>query len=447
MAPLNSSQIAAELQRKRNLGIAPTNKANLTAYNGLLPQKPAVKLGGTTPAPATPSPSAAINNAFSNFGGKDNYAAKQNERWQGANASGDTGLMDRLKADSARAKYTLNPYAPKTETKLDSAATNGPTVPTTSDTLTKIMEMMNKQATRETPQFNYDANSDPVYQAALSRAKANAGTASGNAQAEMNRRGILNSTITGDRLGQIEQAEYGRVSDTVLPQLMQQAYGRYRDSVGDQVQSDNSQLANLQNLLSTTNGLDQQGWENRFNYGQATGTFANGQKTLGAKGQEYDQAADTRNYDRGVLESDRNFNQGKYESDRNYRLAVQQQSVSNGQWQQQFNMDVERLGFQQASELWSQAFQENQAGQDDEYRKATLEQEMTQNDRAAANQATDSIFKSGLVTTTKDPNTGTETMSVTNPDSLNNYIKSLNLSDNATDSLLYQYGLDSFVKK
>lgn len=141
------------------------------------------------------------------------------------------------------------------------------------------------------------------------------------------------------------------------------------------------------------------------------------------------------------------FDRSKYESDRDYRNKIQQQGISNGQWQQQFNQDVQKLGFQQASELWSQAFQENQAGQNDAYRKQTLEQDMTDKDRAAATQATTAIMNSGLVTTTNDPKTGKKSMNVNNPDSLSKYILALNLSDNATDALFYQYGLDSYVKK
>lgn len=88
--------------------------------------------------------------------------------------------------------------------------------------------------------FSYNPQSDPAYQAAVRQAQANAATASGNAEAEMNRRGILNSTITGDRVAQIQQAEMGRVSDTILPQLMQQAYQRYND--GQQLALQQGQL-------------------------------------------------------------------------------------------------------------------------------------------------------------------------------------------------------------
>lgn len=192
-----------------------------------------------------------------------------------------------------------------------------------------------------------------------------------------------------------------------------------------------------------TSAQTQQDWQNRFNYGNAIGQFGNGQKTVQQQQNEYQQGRDSI----GDQQWQQSFDRGKYESDRNYQQQVQQQAISSGQWQQQFNQDVQKMGFDQASQLWNQAFQQNQAGQDDAYRKQTLEQEMTQQDRSAASQATSSIKNSGLVSTTVDPVTGQESMSVSNPSSLNNYIKALNLSDNATDALLYQYGLDSYVKK
>lgn len=172
-----------------------------------------------------------------------------------------------------------------------------------------------------------------------------------------------------------------------------------------------------------------------------------GTPTLAAQGQSFDQGLATKQFNsseeqRGLDNQFRNdqFDRNKYESDRSYRQQVQQQAISDGQWQQQFNMDVEKFGFQQASELWSQAFQMNQSNQDNALK-------LSQADKDAAYQATGAISKSGLVTTTTDPFTGQESTNVTNPDSLSKYIISLGLSDNATDSLLYQYGLDSYVKK
>ncbi|TBL76257.1 hypothetical protein [Paenibacillus thalictri] len=49
-------------------------------------------------------------------------------------------------------------------------------------------------------QFSYNADSDPQYQAALRNAQRNAQVAGQAAQEELNSRGILNSTVTSDRL-------------------------------------------------------------------------------------------------------------------------------------------------------------------------------------------------------------------------------------------------------
>ncbi|WP_308636100.1 hypothetical protein [Paenibacillus silvisoli] len=232
-------------------------------------------------------------------------------------------------------------------------------------------------APKQPPQFSYDAASDPSYQAALRQAQANANTASGNAQAEMNRRGILNSTITGDRVAQIQQSEMGRVSDTILPQLMQQAYGRYRDTIDDGYR--NQQLDLQKGQLTGTyinddmrNAYDtvlqaKQDYANaktpeeriaahqRAEAARAIlgGMNANsglvgadvtldkargnqslfGTQTQSAReydtnmayNKERDKRGDfenDRNYNRGVLESDRGFNRGVLESDRNYNRGV-----------------------------------------------------------------------------------------------------------------------------
>jgi len=104
----------------------------------------------------------------------------------------------------------------------------------------------------------FDADNNAAYQAALRSAARNAGTATNNAMADLNKRGILNSTITGDRAAQLQQGEFGRVSDTILPQLMQQDYSQYRDSVADAFATDQE-----------NNRRQQQGFANQFAIDQA----------------------------------------------------------------------------------------------------------------------------------------------------------------------------------
>lgn len=114
--------------------------------------------------------------------------------------------------------------------------------------MAQLKERINKPVT----QFNYDANSDPQYQAALRQAQQNSQTAGNNAMVAMGSRGIGNSSITSDRVAQIGQREVGRVTDTVLPQLLNQAYQRFQG----QQQAEQAQLGNMFNLASAYDNQD-----------------------------------------------------------------------------------------------------------------------------------------------------------------------------------------------
>jgi len=177
---------------------------------------------------------------------------------------------------SAQQKYLSSNlgYKPPTTQNTGAALSNGYSpAPQQSAPQSNVQygnEMMNairERAQKQSQPFSYDPNSDPAYQAALRRAQENAQTASGNAMAELNKRGILNSSITSDRLGQIEQSEYGRVSDTILPQLMQQAYSRYQNEQAQQQQ----QLANLMNVAQMYQSEDQRGIDNKNTTAGLTG--------------------------------------------------------------------------------------------------------------------------------------------------------------------------------
>lgn len=122
-----------------------------------------------------------------------------------------------------------------------------------------LLDMMKSRATQQSREFSYDPQSDPAYQAALQRARSNIDAGNAQAQAEMNRRGILNSTITSDRMGEISANEMGRVETDVLPSLMQAAYQRY----ADQLAQDQQQFANLGALANTYLSEDQRAFANR----------------------------------------------------------------------------------------------------------------------------------------------------------------------------------------
>ncbi|MEC0231187.1 hypothetical protein [Paenibacillus alba] len=117
--------------------------------------------------------------------------------------------------------------------------------------------------------FQYNAQSDPAYQAALREAQANASTAAGNISADLNKRGIMDSTVNTNLSNQAAQREYTHVSNDLLPQLMQQAYGRYQDQNNNDYrnqlanyQAGQDQIGNLTKYAGTLNGLNQQEADN-----------------------------------------------------------------------------------------------------------------------------------------------------------------------------------------
>lgn len=171
---------------------------------------------------------------------------------------------------SAQAKYLTNQLGyTGALPSATQAATSGSVVPPTSPATTtsaktntvqssELMDLMKAYATKQATPFSYDAKSDPAYQAALERARANIQTGNAQVQADTNRRGILNSTITTDRGSEIAAQEMGNVETTVLPQLMQQAYQRYADQQAQEQQ----QFANLGNLAQMYLSEDQRGIDN-----------------------------------------------------------------------------------------------------------------------------------------------------------------------------------------
>lgn len=178
---------------------------------------------------------------------------------------------------SAQQKYlntNLGYQAPKPSVPTPGAALSNMTTPNVqaprnnnAQVGSDIMNQLRELAQRQSQPFSYDPNNDPAYQAALQRARSNIEQGNAAAQAEMNRRGILNSTITSDRMGEISANEMGRVETDVLPQLMQAAYQRYQNEQAQQQQ----QFANLANMAQMYLNEDQRGIDNTFARADRTG--------------------------------------------------------------------------------------------------------------------------------------------------------------------------------
>lgn len=118
----------------------------------------------------------------------------------------------------------------------------------------------------------YDPNSDPVYKSMMELATKQADAAGLSTMEDMNERGILNSTITSDRVGQIKQG----ASDAVLGAIPGLA-GNFQN------QQANNQ-AGMQNLLNSILGA-----------GQFQQSFAEGNRQFD-KNFSLDEAATTGRY-------------------------------------------------------------------------------------------------------------------------------------------------------
>lgn len=209
--------------------------------------------------------------------------------------------------------------------------------------------------------FSYNPQSDPQYQAALRQAQQNAQTAGNNAMVQLGSRGIGNSSITSDRVAQIQQSELGRVSDTVLPQLMQQAYQRYADEANRDYQmqlanyqaqqGQNDQLRALAGMLS---GLDQQDLDNEYRAAGLTGQFR-GNNTLQQRQANIDNAlALSQMYGVPVEPKDSGqvlFDQVKGMNPLNSQQFQYQQyrdAIGDERYKQQFDEDARRYGLDYA---------------------------------------------------------------------------------------------------
>ena len=170
-----------------------------------------------------------------------------------------------------------------------------------------IDKILNPQA------FSFDPATNPAYQAMQRTAEANGEKAFNNNLADL-------TSATGGRLnswaaGQASQARSNEMSalDAQIPGLYEMAYGMWND----QQNRDASNLGLLQGMDNTLYGRSRDAYGDfRDNVGTA----------LDLKQQGVQNANDTRNYNRDVMESDRNFTRSNMESDRNYALNVRQEN-------------------------------------------------------------------------------------------------------------------------
>ncbi|AZN43355.1 hypothetical protein [Paenibacillus albus] len=495
---LNGQQLQDELQRKKNLGLAPTNAANVVQYNKLTPQvtSPQNKVASGSIAAATPTTgqmnarqylqNQGVNNSDIGFNNGQVTVKGMGFLLPTSNVNGQSfATKDNL--DGAWRQYQMNQGQQKA---------NG--------------LMGNYEKAIDTPYaaytpaqaFAYNMETDPAYQAALQSAMANAQTAQNNAMVGLGSRGIGNSSTAVTAANQIQQNALGSVTRDVLPGLISQAYQRYADAENqryqhyrDQYGMSRDHLGDLGNLLGIQQGMNQQlsaedqraldnaqtQWQNRFQYGNTIGTFGNGQQTMASRQFNADEAqrgkdnqfrndqflwqksTDSRDYDRGVLESDRNFNssedqrgkdnqfrtdqftwqkstdardynRGVYESDRSYKSGQANRNSDNARADNNAEygrlMDVWKANGIAPKGLEKYGVQPNtpyggQQSQAPSYGDATKDID-------------NSLFIQKALDKDGEP---TGQYSVTDPAGLADYIFGQNLSESDTKKLFQRYGL------
>lgn len=241
-----------------------------------------------------------INNPNSGQGGMDTYTKVQNQRWQTANQNNDYDSMKKLQSDAQRVGYTLNPYNPPKPN------TSAPTQ--FADWQAKQGELMQRYEQMLNTPFQYNPETDPGYQAQRQLAQLRAGDASRNAMETLNDRGILNSSITGSQLGQIQQRAEQEAA-AFIPQYRDQARQDYQE-----------RLRNAASMLNFAAGR-----------GDAAADMAYRDKRADRSDMESDRA-----FDRGAMESDRNFDRGALESDRAFDYQVGRDKVGDQRYDQEF---------------------------------------------------------------------------------------------------------------
>lgn len=293
---------------------------------------------------------------------------------------------------SAQQKYlTSNLGYNPPPTQPQSAPVNSQAVPNVPKTNVQqgsdLMELIRQMATKEsTPYGGYDAQNDPAYQAALKRTQANIDAGTSAAQAELNRRGILNSTITSDRMAEINAGGMSRLESEIVPQLQAADYQRYLD----QENMKNQQLANLGSVAQMYLSEDQRGIDNTNTQAQLTGYLPGGEQAQNLVNQllSLKQQAETKgitaaeraklsNQADGIraMLSQMGIDASQYGANVNYNTASQAspmirtlagQQLDMSKQNQQFNQDFtkEQFAYQKARDAisdkqWQKQFDES----------------------------------------------------------------------------------------
>lgn len=172
--------------------------------------------------------------------------------------------------------YAGTVSAPSAAAPNPTAMTNIPTtVPKTPSQSSQLLDQMRQIASKEAGkfEFSYNKDADPNYQAALASAQRNIEKSNNAIQADTNRRGILNSTITTDRMASNANDTLAALETDVLPGLLDRAYNQQLGTYQTNQNADQQRVANLSALASAYQGQEQNTFNNRISEAGLTGNY------------------------------------------------------------------------------------------------------------------------------------------------------------------------------
>ncbi len=369
----------AELVRKKSLGIQPTDPANIASYNAL--PSPAA-----SPAPgSTQSAQAWINNPASGQGGTANYQMSQAAKLQAAQTSGNTDMINRLKADSQR---TGLDYSGGLKSTGSDAPVTGPPSPAATSAGTQPMnngnaslinqqydanyasQLQKLQKTRDIQQQGLNQQETGVNQNALQNLNNNDATSAMQlkklqevqANNGVNGGDSITATIGNQTAQQQGANSINQDRANQLNNIQQQ-----RSLINNNASADD--LALMQQLQGTKSGqlIDDNNTQQQrsLQLAMLMGKTADGTQTLGGnqlalqqQGQNFTQGLQTQQF--GMQQNNQNFNQnlqtnqfGLQQQNQNFTQGMDQQKLQQAgqQFAQTMGLNYAQLNVQQQNIL------------------------------------------------------------------------------------------------
>lgn len=253
----------------------------------------------TAPAASTSNPTAPkldqsqLDYFSKNYGGIDNYATAQNEKYQ----NGDADMKAKVLADAMRVGYSVK----------GTAAAEKPAALTYDSALAQANSQL-----------------DPTYQRAVQNVYVGQHQNQLNAGELASAQGGAHSGLSADLQNKVNLAAASEVGDLDAKRASQAA--------------------------EMAQALLQRDQDTTFRNRQQDFTEWQGKESLGLSRDQFNRGIveSDRGYDRGVLESDRDYNRGVTESDRSYEYQQGRDATTDKQWQEQFDEDTRRYGLDYA---------------------------------------------------------------------------------------------------